>query len=110
MNPFQRQTEILNLLVQAMHDSADSNYEKLECTFSFSNLGKRCKSEFSFTKGGKEISEFLREKDGISEYSLLEELHTIMKAHTGGEWDSFTLTLDADGKAHTKFHYPDVAS
>jgi hypothetical protein len=30
-----------------------------------------------------------------------------MKAHTGGEWTSFTLTLDANGKAHTKFHYPD---
>jgi Protein of unknown function, DUF600 len=110
MNPFERQTQILSDLGQAMHDSADQNYEKIECIFTFNSSGNWSKAEFSYTKDGKEISEFLKKKDGVSEYSLLEELHTIMKNHTGGEWDSFTLTLDADGKAHTKFHYPDAAS
>lgn len=110
MNPLERQTEILNILLQMMHSSADSNYQELLCKFSFNKAGMCCGSEFYYYNNGEKISEFLREKEGMSEYSLLEELHTIMKEHTGGEWDSFTLTLDANGKAHTKFHYPDVAS
>jgi Protein of unknown function, DUF600 len=108
MSPFEKQTEILNSLLQMMHNSADANYQELSCKFAFNKTGMWCETRFSYSKNGIKISASLKEKDGISKYSLLEELHTIMKNHTGGEWDSFTLTLDADGKAHTKFHYPDV--
>jgi Protein of unknown function, DUF600 len=110
MNPFERQTELLNELIQMMHNSAGANYQDMTCKFTFNTKELWCETEFYYSKNGKKISEFLKEMNGISKYSLLEELHTIMENHTGGKWDSFTLTLDADGKAHTKFHYPDVAS
>ncbi|MFT6774209.1 MAG: hypothetical protein ACJA1L_001921 [Paracoccaceae bacterium] len=35
------------------------------------------------------------------------ELHALMKAHTGGDWNAFTITLDKDGKATVKFEYPE---
>ena len=36
---------------------------------------------------------------------LIRELHEVMKVHTGGDWKEFILTLDENGKAHTKFIY-----
>ena len=44
----------------------------------------------------------------MSMLELIPKLHSMMKSHTGGEWTSFTLTLNKDGKAHTKFHYPEA--
>lgn len=36
---------------------------------------------------------------------LCEQLHDVMQEHTGGDWQKFTLTIDEQGEAHTKFSY-----
>ena len=38
---------------------------------------------------------------------LVVDLHNLMEIHTGVPWTSMTLTLDADGRATAKFHYPE---
>jgi Protein of unknown function, DUF600 len=108
VNPFERQTEILNHLVQIMHDESDKNYEKSTCYFELNIIEGWSETRFSFTQRGLEISRPISEEFTWEIHSLLEELHAAMKAHTGGEWKSFTLTLDKGGKAHTKFYYPEA--
>ncbi len=39
--------------------------------------------------------------------ALVKELHAKMKAHSGGDWDAFTLFINADGSVTTKFEYSD---
>jgi hypothetical protein len=31
-----------------------------------------------------------------------------MKAHTGGNWQAFILTIDKDGRVTAKFEYPET--
>jgi Protein of unknown function, DUF600 len=107
MNPFERQTEILNYLVQIMHDEADGDYEKLTCRFEINLEEEWSETKFVFQRNGLEVSKGISEKYTWDIHNALEELHIAMREHTGGEWTSFTLTLDKDGKAHTKFHYPE---
>ncbi len=38
---------------------------------------------------------------------LAVELHGLMAKHTGGDWVEFAIVLDRDGKAATKFKYPE---
>ncbi|EPG37997.1 MULTISPECIES: hypothetical protein [Acinetobacter] len=42
---------------------------------------------------------------GIGQQYLLEELHRLVQEHTGGVWTKLILTLDENGRAHTKFIY-----
>lgn len=41
---------------------------------------------------------------------LVMELHALMKAHTDGSWNAFTITLDQDGKATVKFEHPEESA
>ena len=107
MNPFDRQTEILNDLLQIVHDEADENYEKLNCLFALDSKEGWSEVKFSFFTNGVQSSKAISESFTWKIHSLLEELNTLMKDHTGGQWTSFDLTFDAGGEAHTKFHYPD---
>jgi hypothetical protein len=109
VNKLEEQTNVLEKIAQIVHLNAVDGYDKACCIFdiSFSQDGSSSVGEaFSFQKNGTRFSEFLRYTDKEIP-SLVRALHTMMKAHTGGEWTSFTLTLDQDGKAHTKFHYPE---
>ena len=103
------QTKLLNSIANFLYNEVDDSYDSLSCEFTIFGEGatKTASSSIAIFRAGHE------ESRGFSDMALLEvtdvvvELHTLMKAHTGGEWTSFTLTLDANGKAHTKFHYPD---
>lgn len=43
-------------------------------------------------------------------YDVIPQLHAKMKAHTGGNWKTFTLTINKDGSVKTTFEYPELYS
>lgn len=99
------QSGILEKLANLLYNSYNDKYDfiSLECKYmpDYSTVG----ITLSVSLLGKE--NYIMPPDGMASESidLAEELHTLMKAYKGGAWTSFILTLDADGKAHTKFHY-----
>lgn len=101
-------SNILGKLANILFNSIDQKYEKLHCKYEY--IFGTISTSISYEKNSDVIS--IEAPCGVASENLdlCLELRELMKSHTGGEWNSFTLTLDADGKAHTKFHYPDVAS
>jgi hypothetical protein len=104
------QTDVLNEIVNIMMLSAPENCQQIKCEFEY-----RCGNDdghfgigtqFEYIHNNKKSFVLLSDPD-YRTTDLVAKLHSMMKAHTGGEWTSFTLTLDQDGKAHTKFHYPE---
>lgn len=101
------QSGILEKLANLLYNSCTAKYDfiSLECNYmpNYNTFGVT----LSIRLLGQE--NYIIPPDGMASDSidLAEELHTLMKAHTGGEWSSLTLTLDTEGKAHTKFYYPD---
>lgn len=104
----ERQTKILNYLLQIMHNSVNSNYDSLDCTFDYFrdkedgsiSIGEK----FFYKKNGELKSIFLNYKDKEVP-NLVKELHNLMEDHKGGSWKEFRLVLDENSKAHTKFIY-----
>ena len=110
MKPIARQVEILNTLAQLIHLSAKDEYKEAGCVFDYdydyedesSSVGgsfwyvDRCNNE--------KVSASLEDPD-FETMDLIPELHLIMKEQTGGEWTSFTLILDENGEANSKFKY-----
>lgn len=101
-------SNILEKLANILFNSVDQKYEKLHCNYK--SIHGTISTSISYETNSERVS--IEAPVGVASKNLelCLELRELMKNHTGGEWDSFTLTLDADGKAHTKFHYPDVAS
>jgi len=103
-----QQTEILNSLLQIMHDSVSTSYDSLECVFDYykdSDDGSlSIGSKFAYIDKDNVNYALLNDPDyRVNE--LIIKLHDLMVAHTGGNWKEFTLSLDEHGKAHTKFIY-----
>lgn len=107
MNSLLRQQEILNELANILYNSFDGNYETLKCDYEFLKDYNTISTSLSFEKNDTESSFEAPHGVASKNLDLTEELRLLMKEHTGGEWTSFTLTLDADGKATTKFTYPE---
>lgn len=102
----QEQVEVLNRIVQIMHDSAGCQYEEMQCEFDHEvyDGGWSVGSKYSFTLNGSSASELLHDPDDEVP-KLVHQLHDLMKAHTGGDWTRCFLMVDASGKATTKFTY-----
>jgi hypothetical protein len=108
MDPLSKQTEIMEKIAQILHDEADYRYERVVGEFDFGGGYEGSAAvTIHILKEGKNLNPGISDKNIFEVNDLAVELRSSMKAHTGGEWISFTLTLDADGKAHTKFHYPE---
>lgn len=102
----QDQVEVLNKITQVMHESAEFNYEEMACRFDYyiDDGEWSVDSEFSFIREGTLHRARLNDPTG-NVYRFVHQLHELMKAHTGGDWKSFVLTVDTTGRAHTKFAY-----
>ncbi len=102
----EKQVEILNQITQVMHDSAAPSYEEMRCEFDYFvaegdwSIG----SEFSFVRNGEVHRTVLDDATGDIHQKVY-QLHELMKAHTGGDWKSFVLAVDRNGKATTNFTY-----
>ncbi len=101
-----QQVALLNQITQLMCDSTHSQYEELRCEFDYESdqEGWSVGCKFSIVRDGRNVSEFLDDPKNRAS-GLIHELHELMKGHTGGDWKAFALTVDAVGKAHTKFTY-----
>lgn len=104
MSCIEKQVGILNELSGLIHQSAGLNYDSASCKFEINIEDESVGQEFLFTKGDQEVSALLEDPEWII-MDLVFDLYKEMKAHTGGEWISFTLTIGEDGKATTKFEY-----
>lgn len=102
----EKQVEILNMITQVMHDSAESNYEEMSCKFDyFLDEGDwSINSKFSFVRNGEVHRALLADAAG-EVFMKVHQLHELMKSHTGGDWKSFVLAVDPSGKAKTNFTY-----
>ncbi|MDE3318645.1 hypothetical protein OKC46_05040 [Acinetobacter baumannii] len=107
-NSIETQTEILNQLLQVMHNSVDEPYDSMECKFDYykdpDDGSVSVGEKFSYQINGEVKSEYLV-YDGLMVSNLVNKLHNIMTAHTGSNWKEFILSLDEKGRAHTKFIY-----
>jgi|JI7StandDraft_1071085.scaffolds.fasta_scaffold115913_3 hypothetical protein len=106
MNIF-RQQEILDQLAAILHADAPQRYDTVSCRFQYEHEYETISSQLSYVLRGKTHNARLSSGAATDNLILCEELRGLMAAHTGGEWDAFTLTLDRDGKAQTQFEYPE---
>ena len=110
-DPIEEQRQILDQLYRIVKGSTPENASSSMCRFEYdhgyedgsSRVGER----FCYFLGQERKSAAM--DYGLSKpvMGLVKELHAKMKAHTGGDWDAFTLTIEEDGRVTTKFDYPD---
>lgn len=102
----EQQVESLNKITQVLHDSANGDYEEMGCQFEYfvDDGDWSVDSEFWFVRAGNRRRAHLNDPTG-NVYRLVHQLHELMKAHTGGDWNQFVLAVDTNGKATSKFRY-----
>lgn len=110
MNPIEEQQQIIDELYRIVQGSCPDGAQSVKCRFDYghrhSDGSISVGSEFSYLFNGKmnypALNIYLRRpvKD------LIRKLHAKMKAHTGGDWDAFTLFINEDGTVTAKFEYP----
>jgi hypothetical protein len=103
----EKQFEILNQLANIISDEANRDYDSVSYEGKINAQEGWLDSGFSFVRCGQRNSVALSEKGEDEIFGLVFDLHKEMKAHTGGEWIAFTLTIGEDGKAKTHFKYPE---
>ncbi len=102
----EEQVRVLSSLTQIMHDSAGGKYDTMCCEFEYEEYdgGWSVGSKYSFVRGGANVIALLDDPEDSASY-FVRELHELMKSHTKGVWKKFVLSIDPNGKAHTKFIY-----
>ncbi|WP_419811862.1 hypothetical protein [Bacterioplanoides sp.] len=109
-DPIEEQRQIIDKLYLIVKGSTPENASTSRCRFDYdhgyedgsSSVG----SEFVYFIGEEAKSLALDVNLRRPVMPLVKELHAKMKAHTGGDWDAFTLTIEEDGRVTTKFEYP----
>ena len=110
-NPIEEQRQIIDQLYRIVLGSTPKNATCSACRFDYdhgyedgsSSVGE----EFWYFLDGERKSAAMDYELSFSVMSLVKDLHAKMKAHTGGDWDAFTLTIEEDGRVTTKFEYPE---
>lgn len=110
-NPIEEQRLIIDKLYRIVKGSCPSEAISARCRFEYdhgyedgsSSVGE----EFWHLSGKIQVSDLLDRDLRRPVMGLVKELHAKMKAHTGGDWDAFTLFINEDGSVTTKFEYPD---
>lgn len=105
MNEFDKQAEILTKLAQLMRDQVNDPYESITCEYQFVERYSTVSSTFSVMCEGAQTYPYTAPGFATENLEICLTLRELMKGHTRGEWTSFTLSLDASGKAKTKFKY-----
>lgn len=110
-NPMEDQRLIIDQLYHIVKGSCPSEATSARCRFEYDH-GYEDGSEsvgetFYYDKNGESVSAALDHTLAFPVMDLIPQLHAKMKAHTGGDWDAFTLFINEDGTVTTKFEYPD---
>jgi len=111
MNPVDAQKKIIDQLYQIVMGSCPTGIKEASCRFDYQRFNDGSASvgqRFEYVSGGKTVSTALDRDLRRHVMDLVKQLHAIMKAHTGGDWNAFTLSIDKDGRVMTKFEYPET--
>ena len=110
MNNIDEQRQLVDKIYWLVRDSLGDEYDTATCRIDYprfddgsSSIGTRLSYE---RKGDTKYGQ-LRYPDDLILYDVVPQLHAAMKAHTGGDWQAFTLTINKDGSVTTKFEYQD---
>ncbi len=104
------QQQIVWQLYGIVSESCPKESDEAKCRFEYSrsNDGSTSvKQNFSYCVNDVRVYALLDRKLRSPVMGLVKELHALMKAHTGGDWNAFTLTIDNDGQVTTRFEYPE---
>lgn len=110
MNPIESQRQLIDKLYHLIRESITCEYDIVTCRFDYPRFDDGSSSigaKLLYMCNGEEKSGVLRYPDRQILGSVIPELHAQMKAHTGGDWSAFTLTIKEDGRVTTKFEYPE---
>lgn len=111
MNPIEEQRQLIDQLYRIVKGSCPNDAELVKCRFDYahgySDGSISVGSEFSYYHNGRAHFPALDRDLRRPVRDLVKELHAKMKAHTGGDWDAFTLFINEDGSVTAKFEYPD---
>lgn len=110
-NPIEEQKRLIEKLYILVRKSAPIGSSDIACRFRYfqEKDGSRAVDEQSwYFIDGKRVSALLIDDVATNPMLIVPELHAKMKAHTGGDWQAFTLMINKDGSVSTKFEYPEV--
>ncbi len=105
MNAFEKQVDILARLAQLMLDQIDNPYDSITCEYEYMGRYGTVSSSLSVMLDGARTHPDTAPEFATDNLELCMKLRELMKGHTGGNWTSFTLSLDASGGARTRFDY-----
>ncbi|MDO5658506.1 MAG: hypothetical protein Q4G36_09320 [Paracoccus sp. (in: a-proteobacteria)] len=107
-HPIEYQRLLVDQLYQAVIASAPEGFTSAACRFEYDHGyddgSSRVGSQLTFFVGAERRYALLGDDQA---FDVVCQLHAAMKAHTGGDWDAFTLLINDDGSVTTKFEYPD---
>lgn len=111
MNPIEEQRKLIDQLYHLVHKSSQDGFDTATCRFDYfvaeddgsSSIG----TKLSYIKAGETKYGRLSYPEDEILYEVIPQLHSAMKAHTGGDWQAFVLTINQDGSVTTKFEYPE---
>ncbi|MGG6898166.1 hypothetical protein [Rhizobium sp. BR 315] len=110
MNAIEEQRLILDQLYRIVRGNCPQNIETAKCRFDYERFEDGSSSvsqQFEYVEAGNLVSAALDRNLRAAIMPLVKELHAKMKAHTGGDWHAFTLSIDSDGRVSAKFEYPE---
>ena len=103
-HPIEEQRQIIELLYEAIISVAPQTFSNAVCRFGYHRDNGSVDNGLTFFIGDAKKYASLQ-NDQI--FDLVSTLHAKMKAHTGGDWDAFTLLINEDGSVETKFEHPE---
>ncbi|WP_057463275.1 hypothetical protein [Pseudovibrio sp. POLY-S9] len=110
-NEIETQRQLIDQLYWIVKGSCPDGVSSAKCRFEYDHGYKDGSSSvgsaFSYIKGNEEHFPALNRDIRRPVKDLVPQLHSLMKVHTGGDWNAFTLIINEDGSVTTKFEYPD---
>ena len=99
----EQQVEILNNIVREINTQSKTEYDSFRFEYKFNpDEGWSQYGVYFIRNGLEELSQDIN----YDEITMnCEKLHSIMQAHTGGDWRKFILTIDENMEVKTKFIY-----
>lgn len=108
-NPIEQQKLIIDQLYQIVKGSCPSETASARCRFEYDHGyedgSSSISEEFWYVIDDNAVSAYLNRELRSPVMGLIKELHAKMRAHTGGDWEAFTLFINEDGTVTTKFEY-----
>jgi hypothetical protein len=112
MNPIEEQRLVIDQLYHLMVESAEAGFDKATCRFEYyaeEDGSRAVDTTFGYEINGLTHSKHLNYRQARDErpIRLVPKLHQLMRKHTGGDWQAFTLSIEENGQIKTKFEYGD---